>query len=340
MGVEKDSGGRGPEGEGRGRRTSLWVRAAQLGATVLVTWFILDRVGLSLEEVSRLDPARWRPRWGVLGLASGALLGGYLISAILWGRMVRELGGPRVGVLDACRVYFTANLGRYVPGKVLQIAGVAYLSRGVGVSPALGTASAVLGQGLALAGATLVGALALLGSGQRFRTLGVVAIVGAALLVVLVGVPAVFRRGVDLWFRLARGDPPDALEADATFGLRWLALYTVNWVVYAGSFWGLVRSFGLEGGALEVASAFAAAYVLGYVAFFAPAGLGVREGFLVAFLTPILGPAGPGGAAAVAVIARLWTTLVELVPAAGFAASYLGIGAARAPRDGIEGGEG
>lgn len=295
----------------------------QIGVTVLVTWFILDRVGVSLEEVARLDPAEWRPRWGVLGLASGVLLAGYVVSAALWGRMVRELGGPRVTLLGACRVYFTANLGRYVPGKVLQIAGVAYLSRGVGASAALGTASAVLGQGLALVGATLVGALALLGAGQRLRTLGVVAVVIAAVLVTAVAVPPVFRRGVRAWFRLVRTDPPEALETDRAFGLRWLALYTANWALYAGSFWGLVRSFGLQGGAFEVASAFAAAYVLGYVAFFAPAGLGVREGFLVAFLVPVLGPAGPGGATAVAVIGRLWTTLVELVPAAAFAASYL-----------------
>ena len=63
------------------------------------------------------------------------------------------------------------------------------------------------------------------------------------------------------------------------------------------------------------ASAFAAAYVVGYVILFAPAGLGVREGVLVFMLSPHL---GAGTAGAVAAIARLWTTLVEIVPAAAF----------------------
>jgi hypothetical protein len=63
---------------------------------------------------------------------------------------------------------------------------------------------------------------------------------------------------------------------------------------------------------VPVASAFAASYVLGYAMIFAPAGLGPREGFLIAFLTPHVGAASAG---VLAVVARLWTTLVELVPA-------------------------
>jgi hypothetical protein len=72
-----------------------------------------------------------------------------------------------------------------------------------------------------------------------------------------------------------------------------------------------------------VGPAFAAAYVLGYLALFAPAGLGVREGFLVAFLTPTL---GAGGAALAAVTSRVWTTVVEVIPAAAFWLAGMGKG--------------
>lgn len=130
-------------------------------------------------------------------------------------------------------------------------------------------------------------------------------------------VPPLFRRVAGLWFRLLGQEPPDRLGRDPTFGLRWVTLYTVNWVLYGSAFWGLARSLGVEGGLVDLGSAFAAAYVLGYLAFFAPAGLGVREGFLVVFLQPVVG--GPGPAAALAVVARLWMTLVELIPAGAFA---------------------
>ena len=295
-------------------------------------------MGLSLEEVARLDPARWRPDWAVLGAASLALLAGYLLSGLLWGRMVTELGGPRISPGASCRVYFLANLGRYVPGKIWQIAGVAYLSREAGVRASLGTAAAVLGQGMALAGATLVGSGAFLAGGQRMRTLGVWALTAAGLLVIGVAVPPLFRRGMDLWFRLLRQEPPSGPDPGPGFGPRWLALYTLNWAVYAGSFWGLARAFGVGGGPVALASAFAAAYVLGYVAFFAPAGLGVREGFLVALLQPL--GVGAGAAAALAVLARLWMTLVELVPA--LVVWGRGSGGSMHPREGgdVDGGEG
>jgi uncharacterized membrane protein YbhN (UPF0104 family) len=107
--------------------------------------------------------------------------------------------------------------------------------------------------------------------------------------------------------------------------LRWLALYTVNWIVYALAFWVFVLSFGRGGAMLEVAPAFAAAYVAGYLMIFAPAGVGVREGFLTVFLSPVF---GHGSAAALAVLARLWTTSLEVVPAAGLWARHLYLGSA------------
>jgi uncharacterized membrane protein YbhN (UPF0104 family) len=118
---------------------------------------------------------------------------------------------------------------------------------------------------------------------------------------------------VEAWFRLAKQEVPQTLAR--IHGIRWLALYILNWVLYGTAFWLLVRSFGWTGGFIPVASAFAAAYVLGYLMVFAPAGLGVREGFLIVFLTPHIGP-GPSGA--IALIARLWTTILELLPAALF----------------------
>jgi len=280
---------------------------------VLVTWFILDRVGWSLDQLGTVDPTLWTPE--PLGLLAASLLlfAGYAGSAVIWGRMVSDLGGPRLPGWTSVQLFMVANLGRYVPGKVWQIAGLAALARRRGVPASTATAAAVLGQGLALVAATAVGLGALVGGPTRLASWApwAAAAVGAG--VVLGLLPPVFRRLAALWFRLARQEEPEGLGSLQALG--WLALYGVNWVVYAVAFWMLVASLGVDAPLLPVASAFAAAYVLGYVMIFAPAGLGVREGFLVALLTPHLGP-GPSGAAAV--VARLWTTGVELVPAALF----------------------
>jgi hypothetical protein len=294
---------------------------------VLVTWFIVDRVGLELAELRDVERSVWIPGPLLFTTASLLLLAAYFMSAALWGRIVGELGGPRLSARDAVPIFMIANLGRYVPGKVWQIAGLAALARGKGVAPATAAGAAVLGQGVAVIGAMAVGVGALLAGPEAYRPWG---IVGLASVVVLAGLLAVPRVSVGLaraWFRLARSDArPDLGDAHM---LRWLALYTLNWALYAASFWVLVLSLGFgDGSPVAVGSAFAAAYVLGYAMIFAPAGLGPREGFLIVFLTPHLGAAAAG---VVAIVARVWTTLVEIVPAAAF---WIGHLASRAQRDG------
>jgi hypothetical protein len=139
---------------------------------------------------------------------------------------------------------------------------------------------------------------------------------------VLASVPPVYRRALAAWFRLARTER--TAEVTRGQGLLWLLAYLLNWTLYAVAFWLLTVSFGLQGPPLAVGSAFAGAYVLGYVMLFAPAGLGPREGFLIAFLTPHF---GAGAAGMIAVVARLWTTAVEVLPAGVF--WLIGVGRTR-----------
>jgi hypothetical protein len=290
----------------------------QLAITAAITVFLFRIVGMRLDDVLALDRSAWRPAWGVLFLSSLVLLMAYLYSAGLWGLMVRDLGGPKIGFLRSCQVFFVANLGRYLPGKLWQIAGLAYLARGEGVTASTAVAAALLGQALALTGATLVGLPVLL-QGEWGLELGAPWIAGAVALVVLIlTFPGVVRWGLGVWFRLARGEFPDGWRPPPLFGLRWAVLYGAGWVAQGIGFWMLARSFGLSLDPAQAASAYAAAYLLGYLVLPAPAGIGVREGFLALFLEPVLGV----GVAPLAVLARLWTTLVELVPALAFGASH------------------
>ncbi len=288
---------------------------AQLAVTVLVTWLILERLGPGLSELARTAPRQLEPRWGWITASCGVLVIGYAFSGWIWGRMVEDLGGPTVSASDAIRTYMVANLGRYVPGKLWQIAGLALLARARGVPAPIATAAAVVGQAVALAGASLVGFLALGSAGphlSRWAPMAVAATIGIGTVVV---VPKIFRPLIRLWLRWAPGETPKEVPISALKGFRWLTLYTLNWGGYALAFWMLVRGLSLPGGLLDVGPAFAAAYVMGYVVLVAPAGLGVREASMLAFLSPIM---GPSGAALAAVAARVWTTVVEVVPAGAF----------------------
>jgi len=301
--------------EARRRRLPRgWVLGLQPALTVALVWLLLRAVGLSLDQLGDVELARWIPDpWIFLGSCL-LLLVGYVISGILWGRMVRDLGGGELRHRTAIRLYFVSNLGRYIPGKLWQVAGLAVLAREEGVPARIATAAAIVGQGIALVAATLVGSAALVSDLAIPRATGVwilailLALLGTALL------PGVLRRLFALWFRLARTEPPADVIPTPGFTVRWTALYLANWAVYAAAFWILVRSFGLPGGVVQVGSAFAAAYVLGYAVLVAPAGIGVRESFLTVLLGPVM---GAPTAATLSVVARLWTTGVEVVPAGG-----------------------
>lgn len=287
-------------------------RAAQIAATAVVTWFVVTRVaGVSLDAFATLDLSDWALEWPWLIASCLGLWVGYFLNASLWGRIVHGLGGPALPALVSVRLFMIANLGRYVPGKVWQIAGLVALSRERGVPAATATAAAVVGQGIALLSATAVGVGAVWGfaDGASWRWVVPVTLV---ILPTAGLIPPIFERVWDLWFRLAKTPRPEGLTPST--GAGWLAIGAVSWIVIASSFWLLVSGLGLPAPFLGTAPAFAAAYVLGYLVVFAPAGIGIREGFLVVMLAPFLG----AEAAAVAIIARLWTTLLEVLPAAAF----------------------
>lgn len=298
----------------------------KLAATAAVTVFIVRALGVDASSLRSLDLSAWELNWLPLVGSVLALALGYVVSAALWGRMVHEFGGPRLPARETVPLFLVANLGRYIPGKVFQIAGLALLARERGVPGATAAGAAVVGQGVALMGATLVGATALLSPVLEpgLRRIGLVAVFLTWVVAGLVSIPAVARRLEALVARLSSGRATPALHR--AFGLRWTALYAANWGLYATAFWFLfLGTVGFQP-FLVVAPAFAAAYVGGYLALFAPAGVGIREGLLVALLSPVM---APEPALALAVLARLWTTLVEVIPAAVMAPGVLNGGQER-----------
>jgi hypothetical protein len=167
--------------------------------------------------------------------------------------------------------------------------------------------------------ASLLGVATLFGPNEMWRRFGwaglVAGLLAASVIVAIVAVPTLFQRVMHVWYRVTRTEAPDA-SLKGVPALKWLALYLLNWVIYATAFWLLYLSLGEWTPFMQVGPAFSAAYVAGYLAVFAPAGAGIREGFLVVLLQPSM---SAEAALVVALAARVWTTTVELVPALFFA---------------------
>lgn len=293
-------------------RARRWTRRLlALAATAVATWLIATGIaGATWEEVRAVSLRALELHYPWLAASVVLLLATFVLTAWFWSGLLAGFGQPRLGIGPAASMLLISNLGRYVPGKVWQLAGLAVLARRAGRSGVSAGAAAVAGQGLNLAGAALVGGWAA-GAWLSARTAsgpnGTDGLPSAWLFVAVAAGVAVVA-----WAARRYGPPlPKGLHWRRT--LRWLPGYAANWLVMGAAFYCLARGTGLAVPFWVGASAFAGAYFIGYVSWFAPAGIGVREGFLVAFLSPLL---GLENSIVLAALQRVWITATEVLGAA------------------------
>lgn len=265
---------------------------------------------------------RWEPDlpWLLLALACGTAA--LVLTGVAWTRLHRATGGA-AAVGEGTVAWLGSNLGRYVPGKVWQLAGLAAWVRSRGDSAAVALSSSLALQavtlltggafGLALAGAP---ALGVAGDAAKLAAL--------ALALGLLAHPRVIRGIAWLGGRLIGEDVPPRSPCGGALVRAAVALCIV-WGLHGVGFWALLRGLlGLAAPGLGVAAGtFAASYVAGYLVLVAPGGLVVREGAMAGLLVA-LGGLPWGGAVAVAAAARAWSVVAELVAlGGGFGAAAL-----------------
>jgi uncharacterized membrane protein YbhN (UPF0104 family) len=267
-------------------------------------------------DALRSQPLAWKidPAWIALSAACVWLMYALLIAA--WRMMLAAWGQPLEG-WTAARIWTVSSLGKYLPGKVWAIAGMALMAQQAGVAPWAATGSAVIlqvlaiGTGAAVAGLTGVGALEAAHPGTRAALVFLIAasVVGIALLLW----PPVLRRVLRL---AAPGSESRPAPAAGAIVLGILA-NSVAWVGYGIALWLLARGL-LPQIPLTLSPAiavFTASYLAGFLALLAPGGLGVREGV---FILMLQGPLGIGAATGLAVGSRLLLTVTELGAAVPF----------------------
>lgn len=290
------------------------LRMLRWSAGLLILGFVVLQFRRNWDELLS-QPIAWTFR-PLPALASvGVVWAMYTMLIEAWRRMLAGWG-QRLAPGPAARIWVLSSLGKYIPGKVWAIAGMALMARDAGVAPWAATASAVLLQALAV-GTGAVVSLWLGGSLIEAERPGLVLWFwlggGAAFLGVLALLfPPVTRR----LLALARITPE--VEAPGTGPiLLGVVANLVAWIGYGVAFW-LLATAVLPASVPPVGAgiaAFAASYVAGLVFLLAPGGLLVREGLLFAMLHASIG-AGP--AAALAVASRILLTITELGAAVPF----------------------
>lgn len=222
---------------------------------------------------------------------------------ILW-RFIVNSGTNKIGVKDAISIFYLSALGRYIPGKVWQLVGLAMLSESSGIESEIAITSSLLSQSLSIITGILISAGTVITYVKWYFVMPFI------LLAIIFLYPPVFNKVLDFFSMKIR---KKTLNMDIGI-INELILslgYILAWGLYGISFFLLFRSFSLNIGLFESIQFFAVSYLLGLFAIFVPGGLGVREGVLALLLKKI-GMATSIGSM-IAIFERLNITLTEVI---------------------------
>lgn len=292
-------------------RPRVW-RILQFALGALLVGLAARSIAINWQSL-RAQPVDWRlsPAW--IGASVLVVFAAYAILIEAWRRVVLSMG-ERLAFATAARIWFLASLGKYVPGKVWAVAGAAVLAQRAGVDPPVAIAGALVLQALALASGAAAVALT---AREALQAVGpeVVPIAGAVIAVAIAGITALASQPIlDRINRFLPSSLPPLRAVPPRMLLLAFAANFLAWTGYGLALLFLARGL-LPGVGLTLAQAigvFTCAYLVGFIALFAPGGLGPRESV---FLLLLAGDIGLKPAAGLALASRLLLTATEVLPA-------------------------
>jgi hypothetical protein len=292
-------------------RHKFW-RVLQFIAGAVLVGVAVRSVVINWQSL-RAERVDWQlsPAWLVASVLVVFLTYGVLIEA--WRRVVLSMG-ERLAFLTAVRIWFLASLGKYVPGKVWAVAGAAVLAQRAGVDPAVAVAGALVLQALALSSGAAVVAVT---AADAFQSAGqgAIPIAAAVILLCMAGLAVLTsQRLLDRIGRLLPASWPRLRAIPLTMVAAAFAANAFAWTGYGVALLLLTRGLlpGIDLSLAQAVGVFTCSYLVGFIALFAPGGLGPRESV---FLLLLAGDIGLKPAAVLALASRLLLTGTEVLPA-------------------------
>lgn len=299
----------------RSRAASLAWRGLQVVLLAALLVFI-SRAIVEQQDALRAAAGALQVRWGLVFAASVVVLATYAALIQSW-RLLMVGWGTTLPFGAAVRVWTTAKLGLYVPGKVWSVGALAVLAQREGATALGATGAALLGTllniGAGFGVVALTGPLVLdaIGPGAR----GAAWAAGAVFLLGVLLLPRLLPPVVDAIARRRNGAvaPVRPLPAATIWGA--VAINAASWIGYGLAFQllGLAILPTVSGAAPEFIAIWTASYLVGYLVLIAPGGIGAREAAMVAAFTA-LGLATSAEATILAAASRLWLIVLEVLP--------------------------
>lgn len=292
-----------------------WLVGGQILLAAIILFFVFRSIHSQWSDFSqhRVDLRIHGP---YLLASAAAILATYAVMIETWRRIVRAWGGA-LAFSDATRIWFASNLAKYVPGAVVQLGAMAYMAKAENVSAVAAGGAAVLNVIVNVATGIVValalGATAMHTLPPTERTIGILlAVAGFAGLLLLPWImPPLLEWAARVTRRsIAVSAIPLRAIVEAVIGnaIAW-AGYGIALQLTVGGVLGV-----MPGRTADYVAAYAASYVVGYLALISPGGVGFREVTMTALLPAMVPQITVAQAIVVAVASRAVMTVLELVP--------------------------
>lgn len=301
-------------------------RGLAVGVTVAIFAWILKPIVKNWDVVrDRVYTMNW---WRVLAASALFAVVLFVFRAMVWRRLLKNFG-HKLPTWAATRIWSTSELARYLPGSIWQVVGRVYLAKPYGVRGSVVSTSQIMELALFLLANLIValGALVFLGL-RSFHGVARFWMIVAAVLVPLLSLvlhPKIFYTLADKVLTKLKKPP-------VRKRMRWrtlihLLLWNVIGLLAQGMAIYLVV-FRLLHLPIEkwwvVTGAYCLAWCAGFLAFWAPGGLGVREAVFIAAMSFTLSKAvraeqleDPAKQELflifLSVLLRIWATVGELI---------------------------
>lgn len=286
----------------------IWLGAFIAAALIFIAFLFRDH----RDKLARIAEADW----GLLGAAALAQLMYFTATVVSWRKVLQLATGRIIGFGEGLAQILLVNFGKYIPGKVWGLAarGRRLSELGFGLGD-IARASYLEQMLLMLVGLWLAALCAAIVFDATVYWMAVLLITLAILL---------FRHGAAVLHGLAIVFPPAAAAA-SVFELRigvgaviGLSMgYIGVWLFLAITFMFVCTAFvdvELTRATVPVfVLSLTAGFLAGFVALFAPGGVGVREGVGAAFLGRIM---TLEEAVLLMLMFRLWVVVMELLAGA------------------------
>ena len=283
----------------------------------VVLYFVYQAFASNWDEVSNFD---WQINFWLLLLSIIAHLVTFALFSEVWCILMRGFGFT-IKLHHSFKISYIANLGRYLPGRIWPVFGMAYLAKQLGIKEQESVTSWIIVQIFAIPSAFIVGTGALLLSPDNismnlssFMGIGfyifTLAVFILSLLIIFTP-ELMFKLFNHFLIKIKR--EPINFQIKISTAIRIFVGYMICWIFYGFSFWLFIVSISgnFDLPLTGAIGTFALAYQIGYLSIFAPGGIGVREYIIKLLLTPFIGPVAVG----VAIAARLWNMLTEILAA-------------------------